>query len=90
MKEGLTSTSLTTMKGLIPIVSLLKDKTQNAIGRKVRVKYLYGPENIIVYYDNNDNIKHISLQNKDLAQKALMRYFDRMHDRSWWHHRRPR
>ena len=67
-----------------------RGKAKNAIGRKARVKYLYGPEDIIVYYDNNDNIKHISLQNKDLAQKALMRYFDRMHDRSWWHYRRPR
>lgn len=52
-----------------------KGRTKNAIGRKARVKYLYGLEDIIVYYDDNDNIKHISLQNKDLAQKALMKYF---------------
>ena len=51
-----------------------RGKAKNAIGRKARVKYLYGPEDIIVYYDNNDNIKHISLQNKDLAQKSFQRW----------------
>ena len=65
-------------------------KTPNAIGRKARVKYLYGPEDITVYYDDNDNIKHISLQNKDLSQKALMKYFDRMRERSWWYPKMPR
>lgn len=67
-----------------------KGKAPNSIGRKARVKYLYGPEDIIVYYDDNDNIKHISLQNKDLAQKALMKYFDRMRERSWWYPKMPR
>ena len=56
-----------------------KGKGKNAIGRKARVKYAFSPEDIIVYYDNNDHIKHVSLQNEYFARQAKLRYFDLLH-----------